>query len=136
MGVSILCEIVAMHENLIPDVSLGTHFLNELVDHYLKSKAPKNRTKPSEPRQPKPSSPKARHIPRATRDQVMLRDHERCQFVGTDGHRCDSRHNLQIDHIQPWATGGTHDPTNLRVLCAAHNRHRAERRFGSPPQRR
>ena len=31
-GVSILCEIVAMHENLIPDVSLGTHFLNELVE--------------------------------------------------------------------------------------------------------
>jgi pyruvate, water dikinase len=30
--VTILCEIVAMHENLIPDVSLGTHFLNELVE--------------------------------------------------------------------------------------------------------
>lgn len=31
-GISILCEIVAMHEHLIPDVSLGTHFLNELVE--------------------------------------------------------------------------------------------------------
>ena len=30
--VSILCEIVAMHEHLVPDVSLGTHFLNELVE--------------------------------------------------------------------------------------------------------
>ncbi len=30
--VSILCEIVAMHDNLVPDVSLGTHFLNELVE--------------------------------------------------------------------------------------------------------
>ncbi len=30
--VSILCEIVAMREDLIPDVSLGTHFLNELVE--------------------------------------------------------------------------------------------------------
>jgi hypothetical protein len=30
--VSILCEIVEMHENLVPDVSLGTHFLNELVE--------------------------------------------------------------------------------------------------------
>jgi len=29
---SVLCEIVAMHENLVPDVSLGTHFLNELVE--------------------------------------------------------------------------------------------------------
>ncbi len=31
-GSSILCEIVTMRENLIPDVSLGTHFLNELVE--------------------------------------------------------------------------------------------------------
>ncbi|MCE5252930.1 MAG: PEP/pyruvate-binding domain-containing protein [Actinomycetia bacterium] len=30
--VSVLCEIVAMHENLVPDVSLGTHFLNEIVE--------------------------------------------------------------------------------------------------------
>lgn len=30
--VSVMCEIVAMHEHLIPDASLGTHFLNELVE--------------------------------------------------------------------------------------------------------
>ncbi len=30
--VSILCEVVAMREDLIPDVSLGTHFFNEIVE--------------------------------------------------------------------------------------------------------
>jgi hypothetical protein len=30
--VSALCEIVAMRDDLIPDVSLGTHFFNELVE--------------------------------------------------------------------------------------------------------
>ncbi len=30
--VAALCEIVSMHENLVPDVSLGTHFLNELIE--------------------------------------------------------------------------------------------------------
>jgi hypothetical protein len=30
--VTALCEVVAMREELIPDVSLGTHFLNELVE--------------------------------------------------------------------------------------------------------
>jgi hypothetical protein len=30
--VSVVCEIVAMRENLVPDVSLGTHFLNELIE--------------------------------------------------------------------------------------------------------
>jgi hypothetical protein len=33
--VSVLCEIVAMRENLIPDVSLGTHFFNELVENNM-----------------------------------------------------------------------------------------------------
>jgi len=31
--VSVLCEIVAMRENLVPDVSLGTHFFNDLVEN-------------------------------------------------------------------------------------------------------
>jgi len=30
--ISILCEVVAMRENLIPDVSLGTHLFSELVE--------------------------------------------------------------------------------------------------------
>lgn len=29
---SVICEIVAMREDLVPDVSLGTHFLNDLVE--------------------------------------------------------------------------------------------------------
>lgn len=30
--VAALCEIVAMHDNLVPDASLGTHFLNQLIE--------------------------------------------------------------------------------------------------------
>jgi len=30
--VSILCEIVSMHEGLVPEASLGTHFFNDLVE--------------------------------------------------------------------------------------------------------
>jgi hypothetical protein len=33
--VSVLCEIVAMHDHLVPDVSLGTHFLNEIVERNM-----------------------------------------------------------------------------------------------------
>jgi len=32
---SAVCEVVAMHGALIPDVSLGTHFFNDLVEHDL-----------------------------------------------------------------------------------------------------
>ena len=31
-GVSVLCEIVAMREDLVPDVSLGTHFSSEMIE--------------------------------------------------------------------------------------------------------
>ncbi len=31
-SVSILCEMAVMHEGLVPDVSLGTHFFNDLVE--------------------------------------------------------------------------------------------------------
>jgi pyruvate,water dikinase len=30
--VSVLCEIAAMHEGLVPEISLGTHFFNDLVE--------------------------------------------------------------------------------------------------------
>jgi pyruvate, water dikinase len=30
--VSVLCEVAAMHEGLVPEVSLGTHFFNDLVE--------------------------------------------------------------------------------------------------------
>ncbi len=29
----VVCEMVEMHERLIPDVSLGTHFFNDIVEH-------------------------------------------------------------------------------------------------------
>jgi hypothetical protein len=97
--------------------------LNELVGFYLKKKAPRKRTKR------KPRS-RTRHIPIATRDAVMLRDKERCTFRSKSGRRCNATHGLQIDHIKPYALGGTHEPENLRVLCAAHNRHAARKTFG------
>jgi pyruvate, water dikinase len=31
-AVSVICELGVMHEGLVPDVSLGTHFFNDLVE--------------------------------------------------------------------------------------------------------
>ncbi len=30
---AVVVEVVAMHEHLVPDVSLGTHFFNDVVEH-------------------------------------------------------------------------------------------------------
>jgi 5-methylcytosine-specific restriction endonuclease McrA len=72
----------------------------------------------------------SRHVPDEIRDQVFVRDGGQCTFVGAEGTRCQSKKGLQIDHIVPYAAGGTHDPSNLRLLCSAHNRLMAERALG------
>lgn len=74
---------------------------------------------------------KSRHIPDDVRDEIFVRDEGRCTFVATDGTRCECTKRLQVDHIKPFANGGTHDPSNLRLLCGAHNRREAERTMGA-----
>ena len=75
---------------------------------------------------PRPQSQAGnRAIPVAVQRQVWERDRSCCSYVDRDsGHRCRSRHLLQIDHILPFALGGSAEPDNLRLLCAAHHRHR------------
>ena len=75
-------------------------------------------------------STQSRHIPDEIRDKVFVRDGGQCSFVAADGTRCQCSKGLQVDHIQPFAAGGTHDPQNLRLLCGAHNRLAAERTMG------
>jgi hypothetical protein len=73
---------------------------------------------------------RSRHIPAAVRDAVFTRDGGACTYAGPDGRRCGSTSALQIDHVVPFAAGGEHEPGNLRVLCAFHNRLEAERLLG------
>ena len=72
----------------------------------------------------------ARHVPDEVRDEVFVRDEGQCTFVAPDGTRCQCKNGLQIVHIQPYVAGGTHDASNLRVLCGGHNRLAAEQALG------
>ena len=76
------------------------------------------------PPAPQPQA-RDRAIPAAVKRQVWERDRGCCSYVDRgSGRRCSSRHLLQIDHILPFALGGSAEPGNLRLLCAAHHRHR------------
>jgi 5-methylcytosine-specific restriction endonuclease McrA len=72
----------------------------------------------------------SRHVPDNIRDEVFVRDGGQCSFVAPDGTRCQCKKGLQIDHIRPFVAGGAHNPSNLRLLCGAHNRLAAERAMG------
>ena len=82
------------------------------------------------------NKPHSRHIPRAVRDEVWARDGGRCAYVSPAGIRCSSRWNLEIDHVVPFARGGSSGAGNLRLLCAEHNRMEAERAYGRDHMKR
>jgi len=84
-------------------------------------------------KEPRKSSARTdtRYIPKATKQKVWNRDQGRCAFVGSNGKRCNSDHKLQYDHFPaPYGRGGPSTVSNLRLLCAKHNKHTAEQVYG------
>jgi 5-methylcytosine-specific restriction endonuclease McrA len=75
-------------------------------------------------------TPRSRHIPAPVRRAVWERDGAQCTFVDKGGRRCAARERLQFHHQAPYGRGGDHDPSNVRLLCGAHNRYHAEIDFG------
>lgn len=49
----------------------------------------------------------------------MLRDGRKCQ-------ECGCTEEPQVDHIVPFAEGGSHDMENLQVLCRQCNRQKGD----------
>jgi len=74
---------------------------------------------------------RSRHIPAALRRQVYERDAGRCTYVDVRGARCCETRYLELHHLQPFAKGGSHQPSNLALRCTAHNRLAAEQDFGA-----
>jgi 5-methylcytosine-specific restriction endonuclease McrA len=74
--------------------------------------------------------PGSRYVPAAIRHEVWTRDGGQCAFVGSTGQRCTSRHQLELHHVDPFASGRRQTTANLTLRCRAHNRHEAEQDFG------
>ena len=67
------------------------------------------------------TSTNKRYISAQVRRAVFERDNSECQYVYEDGTKCCSNWQLEVDHIQPFALGGTNEVYNLRVVCRNHN---------------
>ncbi len=77
-----------------------------------------------------PCETAAKSLPQKLRRYIIQRA-KTCEYVDpVTGQRCNSTHNLQVDHIVPKAKGGTNQLSNLRCLCRLHNLHAAELEFG------
>jgi hypothetical protein len=69
-------------------------------------------------------------IPKELRRQVFARAKNQCEYLGINGHRCASDHQLEIDHVIPWSHGGLDVLSNLRVCCKVHNNYRTNDTHG------
>ena len=67
-------------------------------------------------------NPGSRYRPKKLDAAIEARNGKGCSHVdpGT-GRRCDSRHQLEVDHIVPLALGGKTELSNLRLYCRKHN---------------
>lgn len=83
------------------------------------------------PAPPTSASSDSRQVPAAVRRQVWQRDSGQCTFVSASGRRCDSRRDLELDHVQPFARGGRTSVENLRLRCRAHDQYEADRVYGA-----
>jgi hypothetical protein len=83
----------------------------------------------SSQRKAKPSNgTKRKYISVKLRREVFNKANYRCEYINpASGQKCQSRHQLQLDHIQPLSCGGKDEIINYRVLCGVHNRHEALR---------
>jgi hypothetical protein len=54
--------------------------------------------------------------------QIWMRAQHQCEFVDqATNRRCNQKRFLHIDHIKPISKMGSNHPTNLQLLCSAHN---------------
>lgn len=63
---------------------------------------------------------RSRYVPKAVRRQVFERDGRKCR-------ECAAIEHLALDHIKAFIHGGSHRPTNLRVLCRTCNSRKGAR---------
>jgi hypothetical protein len=73
---------------------------------------------------------RSRNIPIETKRIVFGRAGGCCEFVNQEGVRCQSKHQLEVDHKIPWSQGGTHKFENLQVMCRSHNLFRTKETHG------
>ena len=104
--------------------------LREFVNKETRVIKPRSIVKQVDPQKSPSTKKRTRFIPLKTRREVRERDGCQCTYISGEGKRCQEQLDLEIDHITPFAQGGNHHPSNLRLLCKAHNQLHAEQCFG------
>lgn len=127
---SLLKELQKKYSHIFPDGNYGDIIKyvakkklskNELLDS---SMLPDNSAKKSRSgvlNKTKKHLRRSRCVAAAVRRKVFHRAQHQCEYVGQDHRRCESRHQLEVDHITSFSHGGHNKESNLQLLCKNHN---------------
>jgi hypothetical protein len=75
-------------------------------------------------------TPQSRFIGKGKRLQLFQDANYQCEYISpSTGRRCDCQSDLEVDHLYPYAWGGSHDLSNTRILCRSHNFFYSEQTF-------
>ena len=135
LSVTLDDEVVALLEQARdldsnPGASIAEVLKKALAAYVAQKQHQKSASTRHPPRAPGvPPRIRVRQIPRAARRAVWKQAQGSCEFTH-DNKRCHSTRALTIEHVTPFAKGGTHDPANLKLYCWAHNQHTAQKEFG------
>jgi 5-methylcytosine-specific restriction endonuclease McrA len=135
-------EVQALLSSKYPKGAKIEELFDELLECCLDKKSPVRKAERQErqlekrnsthsPKNNSSTETQSRYIPKSIEEQVYIRDQGRCTFIGNNGKRCDSTHDLEFHHKKAFARGGCHDVSNLTLHCRAHNALEARREFGT-----
>lgn len=63
----------------------------------------------------------SRYVPREVKRYILKRAQNQCEHIHTNGERCESKFQLQFDHIKAFSKGGKASIENMQLLCRVHN---------------
>ena len=131
-------RLVALMRSEVPDGDLAAIVDRAVTEKLarLESRRFATTTAPRQSLATTDTTPTTRHVPAAVRRVVRQRDGGQCRFVDEQGRRCSERYRLELHHRRPFGMGGDHGPSNVSLLCAAHNRLLAEYDYGRVISRR
>jgi len=127
----ILQEIKKKESSTSRDGEFIKKILKKRLDKINELHSKKKKDNAEKPKDKISKTPQTRFIGKIKRGELLQEANYQCQYISpSTGRRCDCKADLEVDHLYPFAWGGTHDINNTRILCRSHNLFYAVQTFG------
>ncbi len=115
-----------IHDEIKVLINKITHVMGtQKVKEMLETKLEECEAKLEKSAERAPNKTSGRVVPAATVAKLKLRAQGQCEYKDEKGRRCCQTTKLTVEHVVPFAVGGSHELNNLKIFCAGHNQRSA-----------